>query len=266
MAAKPSVAVHKFSSCDGCQLALLNMGEALVTLAERVDIKHFAEAGVLDETAEVDIAFIEGSVVTAHDCERIQEIRKRSRYLITMGACATSGGIQALKNLSDDPASWVGAIYSKPEFIDSLDRSEPIKKHVKVDFELWGCPINSRQISTAISLMLEGVMPLDEREKLCIDCKRQGNVCTLITEGEPCMGPVTRTGCGALCPQFGRACYGCFGESELPHDSALSRRFQGLGLLPEEIRQRFQLIHPVDADELEQRINLDSGKAGGGNE
>lgn len=127
---KPSVAVHKFSSCDGCQLALLNMGESLVTLAERVDIKHFAEAGVLDETAEVDIAFIEGSVVTAHDCERIQEIRKRSRYLITMGACATSGGIQALKNLSDDPASWVGAIYSNPEFIDSLDRSEPIKKNM----------------------------------------------------------------------------------------------------------------------------------------
>ncbi len=266
MATKPSVAVHKFSSCDGCQLALLNMGEALVTLAERVDIKHFAEAGVLDEDAEVDIAFIEGSVVTAHDMERIQEIRKRSKYLITMGACATSGGIQALKNLADDPASWVGAIYSNPEFIDSLDHSDPIKKHVKVDFEIWGCPINSRQISTAISLMLEGVMPLDEREKLCIDCKRAGHVCTLVTAGEPCMGPMTRTGCGALCPQFGRACYGCFGESELAHDSALNRRFEGIGLLPEQIKQRFQLIHPVAEDELEQKLNPEAVSAGGRNE
>lgn len=244
MNAKPKIAVHKFSSCDGCQLALLNMGESLITLAERVEIKHFAEAGVLDELAEVDIAFIEGSIVTQHDTQRIQQIRKNSRFLITMGACATSGGIQALKNLADAPETWPGAIYPQPEFIDSLDRSEPIKDHVKVDFELWGCPINSRQISTAISLMLEGVMPQDEREKLCIECKRSGQVCTLVTAGEPCMGPVTRLGCGALCPKFGRACYGCYGDAELPHHSALARRLSGLGLVDEEVSRRFQLIHP----------------------
>jgi len=247
MAAKPRIAVHKFSSCDGCQLALLNMGEALVTLTERVEIKHFAEAGVLDESAHVDIAFVEGSVVTRHDEQRIKAVRANSRFLITMGACATSGGIQALKNLSDSSSAWPGAIYPQPEFIDSLDNSYAIKKYVKVDFELWGCPINSRQIATAISLLLEGVMPQDEREKLCIECKRSGLVCTLVTASEPCMGPVTRTGCGALCPQFGRACYGCYGEAELPHNSALARRFSGLGLLPEQINARFQLIHPDSA-------------------
>ncbi|MCP4598716.1 MAG: sulfhydrogenase subunit delta [Neptuniibacter sp.] len=261
MSRKPTIAVHKFSSCDGCQLALLNMGEALVTLAERVDIKHFAEAGVLDEMAEVDIAFIEGSVVTQHDTQRIQQIRKNSRYLITMGACATSGGIQALKNLSDSANSWTGAIYPQPEFIDSLDRSEPIKSHVKVDFEIWGCPINSGQISTAISLMLEGVMPQDEREKLCIECKREGLVCTLVTAGEPCMGPVTRTGCGALCPQYGRACYGCYGDAELPHNSALARRFSGLGLLPDQVHKRFQLIHP-DQAKSNDLVKVESGKGG----
>lgn len=263
MSTKPTIAVHKFSSCDGCQLALLNMGEALVTLAERVDIKHFAEAGVLDETAEVDIAFIEGSVVTAHDCERIQAIRKRSKYLITMGACATSGGIQALKNLSDSPQAWVSAIYPQPEFIDSLNRSEPIKKHVKVDFELWGCPINSRQITTAISLMLEGVMPLDEREKLCIECKRNGNICTLITQNAPCLGPVTRAGCGALCPEFGRACYGCYGDSELPHASALARRFEGFGMVEKTIQQRFQLIHPKGHQESLQSLGFAKNDQGG---
>ena len=255
MATKPTVAIHKFSSCDGCQLALLNMGEALVDLTGRVDIKHFAEAGVLDESAHVDIAFVEGSIVTKLDTQRIQQIRKNARYLITMGACATSGGIQALKNLTKHPASWPADIYPQPEFIDSLDRSEPIKAHVKVDFELWGCPINSRQISAAIGAMLEGVMPRDDREKLCIECKRQGHVCTLITQGEPCMGPVTRTGCGALCPEFGQACYGCYGESELPQNSALARRFLGLGLLTDQVERRFQLIHP----EPERTLGLGHG-------
>ena len=245
MTQRPTVAVHKFSSCDGCQLALLNMGEGLITLAERVEILHFAEAGLLDEDALVDIALVEGSVVTAKDKLRIQEVRKNSRYLITMGACATSGGIQALKNLADDAGQWPGQIYAQPEFIDSLDRSDAIREHVKVDFELWGCPINGQQISAAISLLLEGVMPLDDREKLCIECKRAGHICTLVTQGEACLGPVTRTGCGALCPEFGRGCYGCYGASELPRKDALARRFSGLGLLPETVARRFNLIHPV---------------------
>lgn len=250
MAGKPTLAVHKFSSCDGCQLALLNMGEALLILSERVDIRHFAEAGLLDEDAEVDVALIEGSVVTAHDRQRIQQIRKNSRFLITMGACATSGGIQALKNLAADREQWPQMIYPQPEFIDSLEQSDAIRSHVKVDFEIWGCPINSAQIATAVSMLLEGVLPVDDREKLCIECKRQGHICTLITQGEPCLGPVTRTGCGALCPAFGRGCYGCYGPSDLPHQSALARRFNGLGLVPETIARRFRLIHPLSAQEV----------------
>lgn len=244
MNTKVSLAVHKFSSCDGCQLALLNMGSSLVELAERVDIKHFAEAGVLNEEAQVDIALVEGSVVTKADEQRIRQVRKNSQYLITMGACATSGGIQALKNLAAEPESWVEQIYPQPEFIDSLDRSSAIKAYVDVDFELWGCPINSQQITAVITQLLCGVVPWNDREKLCIECKRQGQVCTLITQGEPCMGPVTRNGCGALCPAFGRACYGCYGEAALANNSGLGKRFDGLGLLPLQIKQRFSLIHP----------------------
>ena len=241
---KPTLAVHKFSSCDGCQLALLNMGSALVELSERVDIKHFAEAGVLNEEAQVDIALVEGSVVTAIDEQRIQKVRRQSKYLITMGACATSGGIQALKNLADKPKGWIEQIYPQPEFIDSLDRSSAIRAYVDVDYELWGCPINSRQIGAALTQLLSGVRPWDDREKLCIECKRQGLICTLVTQGEPCMGPVTRNGCGALCPEFGRACYGCYGASALPNTEGLRQRFEGLGLLPQQVDQRFTLIHP----------------------
>ncbi len=239
-----TLALHKFSSCDGCQLAMLNMGPDLLTLAEEVEIKHFAEAGLLDEEAEVDIALVEGSVVTAHDQQRILQVRARSRFLITIGACATSGGIQALKNLSAERDLWPGQIYPSPEFIDSLDCSDAIKAYVKVDFELWGCPINSAQICAAIGQLLEGVMPAELNEKLCAECKRRQVVCTLVTQGEPCLGPVTRTGCGALCPAFGRGCYGCYGPSELPHSDALARRFTGLGLAPDAVGRRFHLIHP----------------------
>ncbi len=239
----PTVAVHKFSSCDGCQLAFLNMGEALITLAEKVNILHFAEAGYVNEMAPVDIAFIEGSVVTAHDQARIQEIRKNSRYLITIGACATSGGIQALKNIAKDRSQWTSAIYAQPEFIDSLDTSAAIADYVKVDFELWGCPINSQQVAEVVNALLHGVTPKDQTEKVCMSCKRQQVVCTLVTEGKPCLGPVTRAGCGALCPAYGRACFGCYGPSETPHAQALANRFVGLGIDPKAIKNAFSAIH-----------------------
>lgn len=242
--AKVTLAVHKFSSCDGCQLAMLNMGQALAELAKSVEIKHFVEAGIVDEEASVDIALVEGSVVTAKDEIRIQAVRENCQFLITMGACATSGGIQALKNLSGEGADWVGQIYPQPEYIDSLDKSSAIKRYVKVDFELWGCPINSRQISGAMAMLLQGANPIDNREKLCVECKRAGNICTLVTYGEPCLGPVTRTGCGALCPQFGRACYGCYGEAELSNNAGMALRLEGLGLSERRVKQTLHLIHP----------------------
>lgn len=236
------VAIHKFSSCDGCQLAFLNLGEDLLALAQRVDIVHFAEAGLLNEEAAVDIAFIEGSVSTPREAERVKDIRANSRYLITIGACATSGGLQALRNMADAGA-WFEAIYAKPEYIYALDAVSPIAQHVKVDLELWGCPVNSRQVLAAVCDLLLGVAPLEQHDKLCLECKRQGHVCTLVTQAKPCMGPVTRTGCGALCPQFGRDCYGCYGPAENVNGNALGQRFAGLGLLPAEISRRFLFIN-----------------------
>lgn len=207
---KPTVAVHKFSSCDGCQLAFLNAGEALLELTDKVDILHFAEAGMLDETAQVDIAFVEGSINTEHDVTRIQQVRANSRYLITIGACATAGGVQALRNLHDGNG-WHQAIYASPEYLDSLATATSISKHVKVDLELWGCPVNTRQVMQTVASLRLGVVPVFTQEKVCAECKRRGNVCVLVSEGKPCLGPHTHAGCGAICPTFGRGCYGCYG-------------------------------------------------------
>jgi coenzyme F420-reducing hydrogenase gamma subunit len=241
--AKPRIAVHKFSSCDGCQLAFLNAGEDLLTLATLVDIRHFLEAGMADEEVEVDIAFVEGSISTPEEVERIRKVRANSRFLVTLGACATAGGLQALRNLDESNEDWKRAIYARPEFIRTLAHTEPIRAHVKVDFELWGCPVNGRQVLAAVRQLLFGVAPVDTRDKVCMECKRQQALCVMVTHGMPCMGPVTRTGCGALCPRFGRDCYACFGPAENPNTASLARRLEGLGLAPADVARRFLFIN-----------------------
>ena len=239
---KPRVAVHKFSSCDGCQLAFLNMGEPLLQLAQLVDIVHFAEAGMLDEEAEVDIAFIEGSVSTHHDLDRIQKARANAKFLVTIGACATAGGLQALRDMADADA-WIQGVYARPSDVDYLKTSKPISKCVKVDLELWGCPINGRQLLAAVRSLLSGVMPVEETDKICLECKRNQNVCVMVTKGVPCMGPVTKTGCAALCPEFGRDCYACYGPAENINTDSFSQRIEGLGLSKEDVARRFLFIN-----------------------
>ena len=240
--AKPRVAVHKFSSCDGCHLALLNAGEALLQIAGLVDIVHFAEAGPVDPDAPVDVAFVEGSISTPEETERIRAVRARSTYLVSIGACATAGGIQALRNLHDTRA-WVGAVYASPQYINTLDTVSPIAANVKVDLELWGCPVNGRQGIGALRALLFGVVPPQEEDKVCLECKRQQTVCVMVARGLPCMGPVTRTGCGALCPAFGRDCYACYGPAENPNTAAQASRLAGLGLAPREVAARFRFIN-----------------------
>lgn len=239
---KPTVAVHKFASCSGCQLAFINMGEDLLTLTEHVDLIHFPEAGPLGPEQSVDIAFIEGSITTPEDVDRLKGIRAQSRILITMGACATSGGIQALKN-NADASAWLKSVYAKPEYVDSLSTSAAISNHVKVDFELWGCPVNVRQISWVVRQLLDGVQPMDANEKVCAECKRKNTVCLMISQGKPCMGPVTRTGCGALCPTFRAACYACFGPAEAVNTDSLGQRFIAQGMQPGAIAQKFHMIN-----------------------
>lgn len=240
--AKPRLAVYKFTSCDGCQLAFLTAGQALIELSKLVEIVHFAEAGPVNMTQPVDIAFVEGSISTPEELTRIQTIRQNARYLITIGACATAGGIQALRNFANHQ-TWLAQIYAKPEYISTLATSTPIAHHVKVDLELWGCPVNTFQVMTAIRALLFGVTPAVKRDAVCIECKRKNHVCVLVAKGEGCMGPVTQTGCGALCPSVGRACYACYGPSENPNTASLSRWFTGFGIMPADLAQQFLHIN-----------------------
>ena len=239
---KPRLSVHKFTSCDGCQLAFLNAGEALLLLSELVDITHFAEAGVVDCETPIDIAFIEGSISTPDDTERIQKIRKNSRFLITIGACATAGGIQALRNFADHD-KWISAIYASPEHIHSLKTSTPISSHVVVDCELWGCPVNTTQVLEVIRSLLFQATPRIKQESVCMECKRNGNVCVLVTKKSACMGPVTKSGCYALCPSIGRACYACYGPKENANGQSLGNRFLQNGFSKEIITQQFLHIN-----------------------
>lgn len=242
MMSKLTVAIHKLTSCSGCQLAFLNQGKALLTLLDYIDFKHFVEAGLYEPDAKVDLSFIEGSVSTPEDLKRLQEARQNSKLLVSIGACATSGGVQALRNLAGAD-TWKQSVYPHPEFIKTLDTSTPIAEHVHIDYELWGCPITVESIRHFVSQLQLGTLPKTEMEKLCLECKRKQNVCVVITKQAPCLGPVTRSGCGALCPEFGKACYGCYGPSESPNAQSLANRFSGLGLVSEEVAQRFAAIH-----------------------
>lgn len=210
---RPKVAVFKFSSCDGCQLALLSLEDELLAIASKLDIVFFLEARSFQADGPYDITFVEGSVTTVEDIERLEFIRSESKYLVSIGACATAGGIQALRNWADVPG-YVRAVYATPSYIHTLDTSTPVAAHVPVDFELNGCPIDKRQLLELITSLLLGRIPQFPQYSVCLECKRRGQVCVLVAKNEPCMGPITATGCGALCPAFGRACYGCFGPSE----------------------------------------------------
>jgi sulfhydrogenase subunit delta len=217
---KPRIAVFKFASCDGCQLTLLDCEDELLAVAGAVDIAYFPEAtsGILD--GPYDIALVEGSITTAHDAERIQDVRARSRVLITIGACATSGGIQALRNFADVD-EWIPLVYAHPEYISTLEESTPIADHVPVDLELRGCPISKRQLVETIVALLNRRPPRLPAHSVCFECKARGTPCVMVAHGTACLGPVTHAGCGAICPAYGRGCYGCFGPMETPNVAAL---------------------------------------------
>jgi coenzyme F420-reducing hydrogenase gamma subunit len=224
----PSLAVWKFSSCDGCQLSVLDCEDELLTLAEELEIAYFLEASSATVGGPYDVSLVEGSITTPHDAERIHEVRRQSRALITIGACATAGGIQALRNFADVDA-FTAIVYATPDYISTLGTSTPISAHVPVDFELNGCPIDKRQLLEVIAAHLHGRRPRVRAHSVCIECKRRDNVCVMVAHGTPCLGPVTHAGCGAICPSYDRGCYGCFGPKETPNTTAQSRRMAELG-------------------------------------
>jgi coenzyme F420-reducing hydrogenase gamma subunit len=225
---KPKLAVYKFSSCDGCQLQLLNLEDELLSLVDAVEVAYFLEARRQEIPGPYDIGLVEGSISTPEEERRIRRIRRDCKLLVAIGACATSGGIQSLRNWAD-VGEMAQAVYPSPQYLKTLDTATPIAGHVFVDYELRGCPVNEQQLLELIAALLAGRKPNVPTYSVCIECKRRGIPCVLVSRGEPCLGPVTQTGCGALCPAVGRACYGCFGPMELPNVMSLGDRLEQMG-------------------------------------
>ena len=236
---KPRVGIFKFASCDGCQLSLLDLEDELVALVGAVDIAYFPEMSSNMRKGPYDIGLVEGSVTTHHDAARIHQIRKQCKTLVAIGACSTAGGIQALRNWNDT-LQWVNQVYANPEYIQTLSLSTPIGDHVPVDFELRGCPVNKHQLLELLSATLAGRKPNIPSYSVCMECKRRGNICITVAQGVPCLGPATQAGCGALCPAFGRGCYGCFGPAETSNSTILADHLLAQGHAPDEVVRRFR--------------------------
>jgi coenzyme F420-reducing hydrogenase gamma subunit len=229
MTTRPKLAVWKFSSCDGCQLTLLNCEEELLAIAGAVHVAYFPEASREMVDGPYDLSLVEGSVSTPEEAERIRRIRRESKILVAIGACATAGGIQALRNFTDT-AALTRMVYPEPAYIETLETSTAISDHVAVDFELRGCPIDKGRLLELITAYLHGRQPSLPSRSVCTECKARGIVCLTVARGVPCLGPVTHAGCGALCPAYDRGCYGCFGPKETPNPAALGERWRELGV------------------------------------
>ena len=241
MSGKPRLAVWKFASCDGCQLSLLDCEDELLALAGAVEIANFPEASSAIADGPYDVSLVEGSITTPHDAERIQEVRRQSKVVVTIGACATAGGVQALRNFADVD-DFIAAVYARPDYIKTLETSTPIADHIKVDYELRGCPINKMQLLEVISAFLAERKPAIAANSVCVECKQRGTVCVMV-QGIPCLGPVTHAGCGAICPAYKRGCYGCFGPMETPNTAALAREWKQLGASDRDIRHAFHTFN-----------------------
>jgi sulfhydrogenase subunit delta len=246
-ARKPKLAVWKFASCDGCQLSLLDCEDELLTVADAVDIAYFPEATSRMAPGPYQLSLVEGSVTTPQDLKHIQTIRRQSRFLVTIGACATAGGIQALRNAAD-VNEFAAHVYPKPQYLKTLATSTPISAHVKVDFELHGCPIDKHQLLEVIGAFLQARTPNIPAESVCMQCKRAGTVCVMVAHGTPCLGPVTQAGCGALCPRYHRGCYGCFGPLANAQTAALTTHMAQGGVSERTLHRLFSTFNTASPE------------------
>ena len=238
----PRLAVWKFASCDGCQLTLLDCEDELLDVAGALELGYFLEASSATVSGPYDLSLVEGSIATPDDVERIRQVRAASRRLVTIGACATAGGIQALRNFTD-VRELAAVVYAQPQLIATLDTSTPISAHVPVDFELRGCPIDKGQLLEVITAFLADRRPTVSAHSVCLECKARGAVCVMVAHGTPCLGPVTHAGCGALCPAYGRGCYGCYGPMETPNTEALVGALHTCGMADSDVGRVFRTFN-----------------------
>lgn len=262
MSTRPTLAVFKFASCDGCQLSLLDAEDELLALAGAVDIAFFPEATSRMMAGPYDIALVEGSITTPHDAERIRDVRRQAKFLMTIGACATAGGIQALRNWGD-AREFLSAVYARPDYIQTLATSTGIAEHVPVDFELRGCPVNHHQLVEVLGSLLAGRRPRTPTHCVCLDCKRRGTVCVTVAQGLPCLGPVTQSGCGALCPAYDRGCYGCYGPVSQSNPASLGKHLTAAGNVPAQLVPLFRNFNGYAPEFRAESARLESQPSGG---
>jgi sulfhydrogenase subunit delta len=205
---KPKVAIFSLTGCEGCSLAILELENELLDLLGAVEIVNFRE-GMTERNWNIDIGFVDGAVSTPRDVEEVKHFRESSKVLVAIGSCACFGGINTLKNYQEE-ADYRKYVYGDRAQWHPTIPAQGISSLVKVDYELPGCPMVREEFLAFVKCVLAGRTWKLPENSVCVECKKKGNLC-LYEEGVICLGPVTRAGCGAICPSFGSKCEGCRG-------------------------------------------------------
>ncbi|MBN1816124.1 MAG: hypothetical protein JW828_02115 [Sedimentisphaerales bacterium] len=238
---KPRVAIFDFACCEGCQLQIVNLEEEILDLIGVVDVVEWREA-MSEQSQEYDIALIEGSITRPEDEERVREIRKRAKILVALGACATIGGVNKLKN-NFDIEEVKKCVYGKdaqmPHLATAMTKS--VDEVVPVDFKIQGCPIDRKEFTYVVRCLLMGKTPVIPDYPVCVECKAKENVCRW-EYGEVCLGPIIRAGCGARCPSSHFRCFGCRGYTDNPNVDAAKEVMDKYGLTVEDLKQKMELF------------------------
>ncbi len=240
---KPRIAFFDFTSCEGCQLNKLNLENDLLSLLELVDIVEFREA--MDDTADTyDVAFIEGSISTPTCVKRIYDIRRRAKVLVSLGSCAVLGGVNAMKNLQ--PADWVQeAVYGEDKYLFPSMPVQPVSAYVKVDYEIRGCPMSTPEFLHVLKSIVLGRKPEIFDHAVCVECKLHENECVL-DKGMFCLGPVSRAGCEAICPENGQYCTGCRGLVSNANIAGAVGMLKRHGFSEQEARKKLQMYSSLN--------------------
>lgn len=238
---KLRVAIFDFACCEGCQLQIVNFEEEILDLIGGVDVVEWREA-MSEQSHQYDIAIIEGSITRPEDEERLWIIRSRAKILIALGACAAIGGINKLKNsfsFEDVRECVYGKASEMPHLHTSTVRA--IGEVVHVDYTIPGCPVDKKEVAYVLRSLLLGKKPEIPEYPVCVECKAKGNPC-LWEDGQICLGPIIRAGCGARCPSAGFRCYGCRGYVDDPNVDAAQDVIEKYGLTVEGLKSKMILF------------------------
>jgi len=238
--AKPRIAFHDFTSCEGCQLQVLNCEDELLGILGAVDIVQFREA-IDDKSDQYDIAFIEGAFTRESDRARLEHIRKCAKVVVAIGACACTGGLNVLKNFRGIEEA-MKTVYSDQAKWYETSQALPIDAAIKVDLKIHGCPIPKGEFLEVVTSVLAGRTPQIPDYPVCVECKLRENVC-LYHKGQYCMGVVARAGCTAWCPSYGGRCYACRGLISDPNNGAAKDVLEEFGLTVDQVMGEFRLFN-----------------------